>query len=389
MNLSRIDDDEEFGAIRSVRLPDGLLAKVAGVPLCPAAKVAAGSCGEASRIGSVTTTAGPGPNPFAITNGRVYLGGPYKGAPFSLSIIVPAKAGPFDLGNVVVRAALKIDPTTAKLSVDTDPLPTVLEGIPLQIRLISVLIDRPKFIVNPTSCDPKRIRAVVESTAGTIAHLSSHFQADNCARLRLLPKLTFTVGAKGRTREGVSTPLKATLTQPRGQAGLKAVSVTLPDTLNALLPVVNRACTRAAFDAGHCGKRSRAGTAVARTPLLDKPLRGAAYFVQLPQGQKGLPNLIVALRGQVDFNLISKISIPDGRLLATRFGGIPDVPVRKFTLSLVAGKNGPVGTAANLCTPRSKHQVAQLRFRGQNGKLYETSERLRTRGCRRRHHGGR
>jgi len=381
MNLSRTDDDEEFGAIKSVHLPDGLLAKVAGIPLCPAARVAAGTCGEGSRIGSVTTTAGPGPNPFAITNGRVYLGGPYKGAPFSLSIVVPAVAGPFDLGNVVVRAALKIDPTTAKLSVDADPLPTVLQGIPLQVRLISVLIDRPKFIVNPTSCDPKRIRAVVASTAGTVAHLSSHFQADNCARLPLSPRLTFTVGSKGHTRQGVSTPLKATLTQPPGQAGLKAVAVTLPDTLNALLPVVNRACTRAAFDAGRCGKRSRAGFATAVTPLLEKPLRGAAYFVQLPPGQKGLPNLIVALRGQVDFNLISKVKIPGGKLLATRFGAIPDVPVRKFTLSLLAGANGPIGTAANLCTPRSKRQVAQITYRGQNGKLYETNQRLRIRGC--------
>jgi hypothetical protein len=377
--FSRTDDDEEFAAIKSVDMPDGLLAKIAGVPLCAAVKVAAGTCGEESRVGSVTTAAGPGPNPFTIDTGRVYLGGPYKGAPFSLLIVVPAVAGPFDLGTVVVRAAVSIDPATAKLKVASDPLPTVLQGIPLQVRLVTVTIDRPSFIVNPTSCNPKRIGATVQSVAGKIANLSSHFQADNCARLALSPKLTFTVGAKGRTRNGTSTPLKTTLTQPPGQAGLKSVNVVLPDTLNARLGVVNQACSQAEFDAGHCGNDARVGSAVAVTPLLDEPLKGSAFFVKNPA--RAIPDLVVALRGQVAFNLVGKVKIPGGKVLSTHFSGVPDVPIKRFTLSLVAGKNGPVGTAANLCTARSKRQVARIGFRGQNGKLFQVNQRLRVRGC--------
>ena len=380
LNLSRTDDDEEFAAIKSVNLPGGLLARVASVPLCTPAKVALGTCGEASRVGSVTTSAGPGPDPFAV-HGRVYLGGPYKGAPFSLSIVVPVIAGPFDLGTVVVRSALDVDPATAKISVVTDPLPTILQGIPLQIRLVNVTIDRKGFMVNPTSCNPKTIGATVESVAGTVAHLSTRFQVASCASLPLGPRMRIGVGSKGHTGKGVSTPLTTTITQPPHQAGLRAVSVTLPSTLNALLPVVNNACTQAAFDAGHC-EDARAGTAVAVTPLLRRPLKGGVYFVKDPAKPAGsLPNLVVALRGQVDFNLVGQVKIPHGKLLSTHFSTVPDVPIKKFTLHLVSGSHGPLGTAADLCTARSKRQVAKLAFRGQNGKLVTVNQRLKVHGC--------
>jgi len=329
----------------------------------------------------VMAAAGPGPNPFALTTGRVYLAGPYKGAPFSLSIVVPAIAGPFDLGTVVVRSAIDVDPLSAKLDIKSDPLPTILQGIPLQVRLIRVTIDRKRFIVNPTSCSRKRIGTTVVSTQGSIARLASLFQVADCAALPFSPRLSFSVGSRGHTRSGASVPLRMTLTQPPGQAGLKSVSVTLPDTINARLDVVNRACTRGAFDAGHCGKGSRAGSATAVTPLLDKPLRGGAYFVQLPEGQKGLPNLIIALRGQVDFDLVGKIKIRGNSLLGTHFTTVPDVPVRKFTLNLVSGHNGPIGAVENLCTRTAKRQVAEVTFRGQNGKLVEVNQRLHVHGC--------
>lgn len=379
LNLSRGDDDEEFAAITSIDMPDGLLAKIADVPLCAAADVQGGTCAEASRIGSVVTKAGPGPDPFAVP-GRVYLGGPYQGAPFSLSIVIPAVAGPFDLGTVVVRSAVSIDPSTAKLAIKTDPLPTILQGIPLQVKEINVDIDRPKFIVNPTSCNPKRIGATVVSVAATVAALGSRFKLNDCASLNLSPRMRLVVGSKRHVQKGISTPLSATLTQPPGQTGLKAVSVRLPATLNALLPVVENACTQAEFDSGRCGKKARAGHASATTPLLDEPLRGSVYFVKNTGGK--LPNLVVALRGQVDFNLVGRIRIPSSGVLSTHFGSIPDVPIRTFTLKLVSGKNGPLGTTTNLCSSAARRQVARIAIRGHNGKLTTSHQRLKVRGCR-------
>ena len=380
LNISRSDDDEELAAVQSVDLPQGLLANVASVPLCPEVRAAAGTCDEESRIGSVTTSAGAGPNPFPV-HGRVYLGGSYKGAPFSFSIVVPAIAGPFDLGTVVVRSGVRIDPTTAKISAVTDPLPTILQGIPLQLRLLDLRIDRKGFMVNPTSCNPKRIGASVQSTAGTLARLSTSFQVVNCASLSFAPRMRLEIGSKGHTKKGASTPLTATLTQPRGQAGLKTVSVTLPGSLNALLPVVSNACTATEFAAGHC-EDARAGSAVAVTRLLKDSLRGGVYFVKDPAKPVGsLPNLVVALRGEVAVNLVGQVKIPQGKLLSTRFTAVPDVPIKKFVLRLVAGSQGPVGVVADLCSARSKRQHAKLSFRGHNGKLVKVEQRLKVKGC--------
>lgn len=377
LTLSRDDEDDELRAIDAIDMPDGLLARIADVPLCGAAAVAAGTCGEASRIGSVTTAAGPGPTPFFV-GGHVYLGGSYDGAPFSLSIVVPVKAGPFDLGTVVVRSAIFIDRHTAKLKVTTDPLPTILEGIPLQVRLVNVTIDRPGFMLNPTSCAEQRIGAVAVAVTGRAARVSSRFQVGECDALELAPRLTLKVGSRGHTRRGASAPLTAVLRMPRGGANLDKVGVTLPGVLNARLPVVTNACTQAEFDAGNCEK-ARAGTAVASTPLLRQPLRGGAYFVKT--GKKGgLPNLVVALRGQVDFDLVGAVTIPDDKFLATTFDA-PDVPITKFTLRLVAGRHGPVGTTTNLCTSKARRAAARVVFRGQNGDVVRKQQRLRIAGC--------
>ncbi len=380
MTLSRDDDDDEFAAIRNVDMPNGLLAHIADIEtLCPAAQVKAGTCAESSRIGTVTTAAGPGPNPFEL-QGRVYLGGALDNAPFSLSIVVPAKAGPFDLGTVVVTSKIFVDRHTADLNIVTEPLPTILEGIPLQVRLVNVAIDRPGFMLNPTSCAEKRIGAEVAATSGRVANVTTRFQVGNCDALDLDPKLTLQVGAKGRTTVGASTPLRAVLRMPKGGSNLKAVKVTLPLVLNARLPVIQEACTQAEFDAGNCEK-ARAGSAIVKTPLLKEPLRGGAYFVKDPTKPKGsLPNLIVALRGQVDFDLTGKVAIPGSSRLSTTFSA-PDVPLSKFTLSLVAGKHGPLGVANNLCTRQARRAVAQVAFRGQNGDLVRERNRLVIAGC--------
>jgi hypothetical protein len=378
LQLTRTDRDQELSSL-SVDTPLGLLGRAGEPVLCPDSAANAGTCQNVSKIGSVTVGAGAGPDPFYITNGRAYFTGPYHGAPYGLSIVVPAIAGPFDLGNVVVRSRITFDRHTARLKVISDPLPTILQGIPLDVRDVRVSIDRPGFMVNPTSCTPRRVAATVGSTQGAIAHVSTHYQVTNCAALRFAPKLSLTVGARKHTRAGVSTPLTATLTMPRGNANLRSTSVTLPGTLNALLPVINRACKLAEFDAGRCGDKAKAGTAVAVTPLLRDPLRGSVYFVKNPK--RILPDLMVALRGPIALDLTGKVSIPGGKRLGTRFDTIPDAPITKFTLRIVSGKNGPIGIARNLCSAKGRAATAAVGFRGQNGALVQVKQRVHVNGC--------
>jgi len=378
VRFARSDDDQELKSV-TVTTPRGLLAHIADVPLCGHVQAAAGTCSAASQIGTVTTGAGPGPQPLYLP-GRVYITGPYKGQPFGMSIVVPAKAGPLDLGNVVVRASIAVR-NDGSLRVTSDPLPSILMGIPLQVRSVSVSIDRRRFILNPTNCSPMRVGGQITSSNGAVATVGSRFQVGECGRLPFRPKLTLTVGRKGHTAKGTSAPLTATVTQTPGQAGIKGAKVVLPLALNALLPVVNNACTLVAFHAGHCAK-ARAGSAVAVTPLLKHPLRGEAYFVRDPRKPMGsLPNLVVALRGQVDIDLIGKIKIPGGERLATDFDAVPDVPLKRFTLRLVDGKHGPLGVAENLCTAKARRAKAQITLRGQNGDLLRSSQPLKINGC--------
>jgi hypothetical protein len=378
LTFARGDDDQELKNL-TVTPPRGLLANVANVPLCGAVQAAAGTCGVASRIGTVTTGAGPGPQPFFL-QGRVYLTGPYKGQPFGLSIVVPAKAGPLDLGNVIVRAAIQVR-NDGSLRVVSDPLPSILQGIPLQVRSVNVTVDRKGFMLNPTNCNPMSVKGVIGSLEGAVAHVSSRFQVGDCNALPFKPKMTISVGGKGHTGLHDSTPLTATLTQTHGQAGIRVANVTLPDVLNARLDVVNNACALADFQSGHC-EDARAGGAVAVTPLLKHPLRGGVYFVKDPTKPSGaLPNLMVALRGQVNIDLKGKIAIPHGSLLATKFDAIPDVPITKFVLRLVAGSHGPVGVAEDLCSKAGRRARVGIGLRGQNGALVHSHEHLVIAGC--------
>jgi hypothetical protein len=377
LQFGRDDDDQELSAI-TVDMPDGLLGHIADTVLCEDGAANAGACGDGSRIGRVVVGAGAGSSPYYISNGRVHITGPYKGAPFGLSIVVPAVAGPFDLGNVVVRSALFVDKHDATLTVVSDPLPAILQGIPLQVRDVRVHIDREGFMVNPTSCSEKRIDGVVRSTAGAQANVGSRFQMGGCASLPLRPRMILRVGGRRRTQRGRTTPLVATLRQTAGQSNLKAVEVTLPATINARLAVINDACTRAEFEAGDC-EDARAGSATAVTPLLRDPLRGSAYFVR---NGNPLPDLFVALRGQVDFDLIGKITIPRSKFLRTTFDKVPDVPISMFSLRLAGGRRGSVGNAVNLCSKHGKRGIARVVFSGQNGARELSRQRLRIAGCR-------
>ena len=379
LQLTRGDSDQQLQAL-TVNMPAGLTGKIANTVLCSAADAANGTCPDGTKIGDVTVGAGAGTNPFYITNGRAYITGPYKGAPFGLSIVVPAVAGPFNLGNVVVRSALYVDKHNASLRVVSDPLPTILQGIPLDVRDVRVNVDKPNFIVNPTSCAKTAIGATVQSTGGMSANVSSPFQVGECASLGFKPKMVLSVGGKGHTSAGKVTALSTRITMPAGDANLRYVRVTLPSTLNARLTVINDACTRAEFetDIAKCA-HAQAGTAVAVTPLLRDPLRGKVYFVK---NGHPLPDLFVALRGQVDFDLIGKISIVSSKYLRTTFDSAPDVPIRSFALRLFGdSKHGSVGAAANLCSAASRKRKVQLDYIGQNGRVSQIDQALKVGGC--------
>jgi hypothetical protein len=384
LRFLRDDQDQEMSGV-SVDLPGGLTGKIASVDLCGSAQAAAGTCGESSKVGDVTVGAGAGTNPFFITNGRAYLTGPYKGAPYGMSIVVPAKAGPFDLGNVVVRSALFVDKHTADVRVVSDPLPTILQGIPLQVRDVRVDINKPGFFLNPTSCSEKKITGVLTSTEGLKANVSDRFQAADCASLGFRPRMVMRVGGRGHTRRGQASPFTTTLTMPaRNQTNLRFVRVSLPTTINARLNTINDACTRAEFEADirKCA-HAIAGSAVASTPLLRDPLKGNVYFVK---NGNPIPDLFVALRGQVAFDLIGRISIPGGKHLATTFATAPDVPVRSFTLRLLGGPTtASIGAAANLCSAKSRRATAEVDYIAQNNRELHLNQHLKVAGCAHQH----
>jgi uncharacterized repeat protein (TIGR01451 family) len=380
MRFTRDDEDQELSGL-TVRMARGLTARIARVDLCSDAQARAKACPASSLIGNVTVGAGAGSNPFFIQNGRAYLTGPYKGAPFGASIVVPAVAGPFDLGLVTVRAAVFVDKRDATVKIVSDSLPTILQGIPLDVRDVRVSIDKPGFWLNPTSCAEKRIEARLRSTEGASANVSDRFQAADCASLGFKPRMTLRVGGRGHTRRGQTSALATTLRMPqRNQANLRFVRVTLPKTINARLNTINDACTRQEFesDITKCA-HATAGSAVAVTPLLRDPLKGTVYFVR---NGHPIPDLFVALRGQVDFDLIGRITIPGGKRLRTTFATAPDVPIRSFTLRLLGGpRTASIGAAANLCSARSRRAKAAVDYIGQNGKVRQVDQSLKVAGC--------
>jgi hypothetical protein len=364
LQISKPDGQSPLDGL-SMTLPTGLLANI--------------SDHLHSQVGSATALAGPGTNPYALP-GRVYLEGAYGDAPFSLRVVVPAVAGPFDLGTVVVRQRVYVDRDDAHVTIVSDPLPTIVKGVPVRMQRIDVAVDKPGFMVNPTSCAAKTVSAVLHAETGQTAPVSSHFQVGSCSALPFRPRMSLRVGARGRTKRDITTPFSATLRMTPGQANNRSVKVTLPKPLNSRLAIVNQACTLEAYRADDCGARARIGSAVAVTPLLRDPLRGSAYFVRNPA--RRLPDIMVALKGQVDFDLTGKISIPRDLTLTTNFDLVPDVPITMFRLDLVAGRNGPIGVVQNLCSRRTRRAlVARLALRAQSGRLVERNQRISVAGC--------
>jgi hypothetical protein len=386
IRLTRNDNEQEFSRF-SVKLPKGVIGKLAGIPFCPDAAIAAAkartgqnggqeeldhpSCPAASQIGRTLAGAGVGPD-LTYVPGQVYLAGPYQGAKLSAVAITPAKVGPFDLGTIVIRQALRINPTTAEVTTDgsaSDPIPHILAGVVVHARDIRVLIDRDKFVLNPTSCQKMTATATVLSGAGASASPTSPFQAADCASLGFKPKLS--IQLLGGTTRTATPRLKAVLTARKGDANIGRAQVTLPPSEFLEQAHIRTVCTRVQFNAGagngaQCPKASIYGKAKAISPLLDEPLSGPVF---LRSSNHELPDMVAALHSpKVDINLVGRIDSPKNGGIRSTFEGVPDAPVSKFILQMQGGKKGLIVNSVDIC--KAKHK-AKAAFKGQNGKRHE------------------
>jgi hypothetical protein len=387
VSFSRNDGEQFFKAI-SVTTPPGLLGALKNVPLCEEPQASQGACSSASQIGHVTVAAGAGSEPIYLPEAGkpqdpVYLTGPYKGAPFGLSIVVPAEAGPFNLGTVVTRASIAIDPSTSQLTITSDPLPQILEGIPLQIRTVNVAIDRQGFMFNPTDCDPMAIAGTISSNEGASAAVSNHFQVANCATLPFKPVFSASTLAGGKANgNGASLDVKiATKQGPDVKAGeeeanIRKVDVSLPRALSTRLTTLQKACTEAQFAAnpGGCPAESVVGTATVHTPVLPVPLVGPAYLVS--HGGEAFPDLVLLLQGDgVEIALTGHTQIKKG-ITYSRFETVPDAPVSSFDLELPEKKNSILGTIENLCKPTKAKTVKKKVTERVDGKTVQVTKRV-------------
>jgi hypothetical protein len=374
LTLSREDGEQRLRDL-TLDTPPGLSAYLKGVPYCPDAAIAAArarsnpgdgalelaapSCPAASQIGTVSAGAGAGPIPYHVNTGRVYLAGPYKGAPLSLAIVVPAVAGPLDLGNVVVRAAAHVDPSDAHLRVLSDPLPQIIHGIPLDVRSVYVAIDRPRFTLAPTSCRPMSVDGALGGSDGAAASPSTHFQVAGCGALGFKPRLGLSL--EGKTNRGAHPAFRAVLRARPGDANIGRAAVALPHSEFLDQAHIRTVCTRVQFAADACPPGSVYGHARAITPLLDQPLEGPVY---LRSSNHRLPDLVAALRGQIEVDLDGRIDTVRGGI-RNIFAVVPDAPVTKFVLKMKGGAKGLLQNSRNLCAGDFR---ASAVFEAQNGR---------------------
>jgi uncharacterized repeat protein (TIGR01451 family) len=391
--IGREDGNQDLGSV-SLRMPPGLSGILTGVPLCPQAQANAGSCPQASQIGETIVSAGLGSDPVSVTGGRVYLTETYKGAPFGLSIVNPVKAGPFDLENtpsnhppcdcVVVRAKIEIDPLTAQLTVTTDnegpySIPHMIEGIPVQIKHVNVLITRPGFTFNPTNCAAQSIAASIQSDEGASQSLAVPFQAANCARLAFKPD--FKVQTAGKTSKANGASLQVKLSYPKApfgsQANIKMVKVDLPKQLPSRLTTLQKACLAKSFEANpaSCPAASIVGHARVTTPLLPVPLTGPAYFVS--HGNEAFPSLTVVLQGYgVTVELVGSTFIKNG-ITSSTFKATPDTPFDSFELTLPQGPHSALAANGNLCKNTKTTTVRKRVTVKRNGRTIHVTRKVK------------
>jgi hypothetical protein len=393
MRLTRADGEQDMTRFDTI-LPPGVVGKIAGLTKCPEAAIAAAktkagrselaapSCPASSEVGHILAGAGVGPA-LTYVEGKLYLAGPFGGDPLSVVAITPAVAGPFDVGTVVVREALTLNPATAEVEVDggaSDPIPHILAGIPLKLRDLRVYADRPKFTLNPTSCEPSSTRATLfggfadpfSAADDAPVALASRYQAANCANLGFKPRLALRL--KGGTRRGAYPAFSATLNARPGDANIGKAVVTLPHSAFLEQGHIRTVCTRVQYAAKACPAGSIYGKARAITPLLDEPLEGPVY---LRSSSHPLPDLVAALHGIVDVDLVGRVDSVNARIRGS-FESPPDAPVTKFVLEMQGGKKGLIVNSRNLCAAKSR-AIAELS--GQNGKLDHTKPEVVAAGC--------
>ena len=364
---------------------------ISKVPLCPEPQAAAGTCSSASQIGHTVVEAGPGPYPLVVPQpgqppAPIYLTAGYKGTPYGLSIVVPLVVGPFTLQTQVVRARIEVDPLTTQLTVTTDPLPTVIDGIPADLRAINAVIDRPGFMFNPTGCEPGSFSGTATSTEGASAAIGSHFQMGSCRSLTFKPN--FKVSTSGKTSRKDGASLDAKILYPTGtlgdnqassQSNVKMVKVDLPKQLPSRLTTLQKACPSATFEANpaSCPEDSRVGTATAITPVLPVTLTGPAYFVSY--GGAKFPELVVVLQGYgVTVFLHGETFISKAGITSSTFRQVPDVPITSFELKLPEGPYSALAANGNLCTTKLNMPTA---FTGQNGATLKQATPISVTGC--------
>jgi len=393
LHLTRTDAEQEIVSY-SATLPKGLTGRLAGIPFCPEEAIEAArhrtgkeeeaspSCPAASQIGRTTVGYGVG-SVLAYAPGRMYLAGPYRGAALSVVAIDSAAVGPFDLGTVVIRSGFKVDPESAALSLDSavsDPIPHIINGIPLHLRDIRVYIDRPDFTLNPTGCDASSFTSTLAGSGArfddpaddTQASVTNLFQVSNCSARAFKPKLTMRL--RGPTRRNGYPALRAVLRARPGDANLKRIAVTLPHTEFLAQNHIRDVCTRAQFAAQRCPDSSIYGSAMAETPLLDEPLRGPVY---LRSSDNPLPDLVAELRsGAIRIVVGGRIdSVGEGRIRGI-FDLLPDAPLTRFVLQMQGGKKGALVNSANLCGAPA---YANARMVAQNNKGFVLAPRMQVR----------
>jgi len=391
VHIGRPDGQQEIKLV-NVTLPKGLTANLSGIPYCSeqALSAAAGasgkseqsnpSCSSDSQIGTTSTTAGTGNSPVTL-GGKAYLAGPYKGAPLSMAIVTPAVSGPFDLGTVVVRVALNVNPETAQVNAVSDAIPDVFGGVKLDLRSIDVNVDRAKFMKNPTNCVAQATTGFVNgggsnptsSGAWSSYAVTAPFQAVECKRLGFKPKLHTRI--TGPTTRAKNPQIRAVLEARENDANIARTALTLPHSLFLDQSHIRTVCTRPQLASQTCPKAAQYGYAKARTPLLSNMLKGPVYLVS---SNHKLPDLVADLRGQVNIQLHGVISSKHGGL-KTVFNPVPDVPVKKFILTMQKGKKSLIVNSTNLC---KQPQKAVLNIKGQNGKTVKNNKyRLNVKSC--------
>jgi hypothetical protein len=383
--FSRPDEDQKVDHVQ-LTAPPGLLGTLRSVSLCPEPQASEGDCPESSLIGHTIIGVGTGAAPLYLPvpgqpPNPVYVTGPYHGAPYGLTFVVPAVAGPYNLGKVVVRAAITVNPTTAALTVTSDPLPTILDGIPVQVKSVDVVIDRANFIFNPTDCEPQSISGTVTSLQGASTTLTSPFQVTGCGDLKFKPE--FRVSTSGHTSRADGASIDARLSFPAGalghQANIAQVKVELPKQLPSRLATLQKACTARTFEANpaNCPAASAIGVAKASTSVLTQSLSGPVYFVS--HGGEAFPSLVVVLQGGgVRVDLTGATFISKAGITSTTFKTIPDVPVESFELYLPEGPDSALAANGDLC---KSSLVIPTTFTAQNGIVLHQKTPIAVTGC--------